>query len=79
MELRNAKPILQLRKKKNGKNKLCKTLAEKFNSLGNTLEIGYIFCIPEIPKKILPALLYYYYYYYIFIIFIIIFLFLLVV
>ena len=32
------------------------TLAKKINSQGNTLEIGYISCIPEIPNKILPAL-----------------------
>ena len=36
---------------------LPRTLAKKlFNSQGNTLEIGYISYIPEIPKKILPAL-----------------------
>ena len=39
------------------------TLAKKINSQGNTLEIGYISCIPEIPNKILPALFFPFFYF----------------
>ena len=50
MESRNAKPILY-RVFQTGKIFWHKALARKFNSHGTTLEIGYISCIPEIPKK----------------------------
>ena len=55
---------------KNGWRFLPRTLAKKINSQGNTLEIGYISCIPEIPNKILPALFFPFFLYFLIIFFI---------